>query len=306
MPSVFGMGPLPPPFSWGHLWLWHLGWVPCLLLAAVTAAYLVGVARSPWWPAGRTVAFVAGVVATFLATQSVLGVYDMVLFSDHMVQHLLLIMVAAPLFAFSAPLALAEASLVGKPKEHLTAAIDGPVGRLVLHPGFGFIAYAVFIPATHLTAFMNFTMEHLWLHHLEQIAFLVVGYLFFRHVFGVERSPRELHPGLRLVYLMAAVPVDTFTGLALSMASHNPFPVYNTIHRDWGLSVLQDVHLGGAIMWIGGDALMLLAMIPAVVRWVRYEERRTKELDKELDEQDEYGELGVIPGPASPAWRGGR
>jgi putative copper resistance protein D len=277
------MGPLPPPFRWGDLWLWHLGWVPCVLLGAALACYLVGVARTPSWSAVRTVCFVAGVVVTFLATQSVVGVYDMVLFSDHMVQHLLLIMAAAPLFAASAPLDLASASLRGASKRAVDGFIDGPVGGVVLHPLFGFIAYAVFIPATHLSSIMNLAMGHLWLHHLEQIAFLVVGYLFFRHVFGIERGPKPLHPGIRLVYLMAAVPVDTFTGLALVESSHNPFPVFASLHRPWGPTVLADVHMGGAIMWIGGDLLMLLAMIPATVLWVRYEERRTKELDARLD-----------------------
>ncbi len=263
--------------------MWHLGWVPCLLLAGALALYLVGVARVPSWPPGRTAWFVAGIVVTFLATQSVLGVYDMVLFSVHMVQHLLLIMVAAPLFAAAAPLDLASAALRGKPKSAVDGFIDGPVGGVVLHPAFGFLAYVVFIPATHLSGIMNATMSHLWLHHLEQIAFIVVGYLFFRHVFGIERGPRPLHPGLRLVFLMAAVPVDTFTGLTLDMSSHNPFPVFATYHRTWGPSVLSDVHLGGGIMWIGGDMLMLLAMIPATVLWVRYEDRRTKEIDAELD-----------------------
>ena len=81
---------------------------------------------------------------------------------------------------------------------------------------------------------MNLTMEHLWLHHLEQVAFLVVGYLFFRHVFGIERGAVTLHPGLRLVFLMVAVPIDTFTGLALAMSSHNPFPGLRRVHRGLG------------------------------------------------------------------------
>ena len=277
------MGPLPPPFTWTHLWQWHLGWVPCLLLLGALGCYLVGVARTPSWSAARTASFVAGIVVTFLGTQSILGVYDMVLFTDHMIQHLVLIMIAAPLFAASAPLDLASASLRGAPRRWVDGFIDGPVGGVVLHPLFGFCAYAAFIPFVHLSGIMNLTMEHLWLHHLEQIAFLVVGYLFFRHVFGIERGPQPLHPGLRLVFLMLAVPIDTITGLALDMTSHNPFPVYNEVHRTWGPSVLQDVHTGGALMWIGGDLLMLLAMIPAAVLWVRYEDVKTKELDARLD-----------------------
>ena len=82
---------------------------------------------------------------------------------------------------------------------------------------------------------------------------------------------------------MAAVPVDTFTGLSLAMESHNPFPAYNGIASQ--SSILGSVHLGGAIMWIGGDALMLLSCIPIAIMWVRYETVKTKELDAILDAQ---------------------
>jgi len=123
-------------------------------------------------------------------------------------------------------------------------------------------------------------------HHLEHIGFLVVGYLFFRAAFGLERG-FKLHPGLRLVYVMAAVPVDTFTGLVLGMSSRIPFfgvpamaPTGST--SAWQLS---NIKLGGGIMWIGGDALMLLACIPIAVMWVKWETVRTKELDAILDAQ---------------------
>jgi putative membrane protein len=278
------MGAMPPPFHWTSAWQqWNVNWVPSIILIAALGLYLLGTRRVAGWSTWRTMAFASAVFTTFIATQSVLGVYDMVLFADHMVQHLLLIMVAAPLFALAAPLDLASASLRGTPRQMTNEFIDGPVGMILLHPITDFALYAVFIPATHLSNLMNLTMEHLWLHHLEQISFLVVGYLFFRSVFGIERGPRALHPGLALVYLMAAVPVDTFTGLALAMTSHNPFPVYDTMMRPWGPSVLSDVHLGGAIMWIGGDALMLLALIPASLRWVRFEDRRTRQIDRDLD-----------------------
>jgi cytochrome c oxidase assembly factor CtaG len=52
----------------------------------------------------------------------------------------------------------------------------------------------------------------------------------------------------------------------------------------WGPSILADLHLGGAIMWIGGDGLMLLWVAPLVARWVRYETKKTAELDAELDQ----------------------
>jgi putative copper resistance protein D len=158
--------------------------------------------------------------------------------------------------------------------------------RIVTHPLTGFAAYFVFIPLTHLTGLFNLMMQHEWVHHLEQIGFLVVGYLFFRAAFGLERG-FTIHPGLRLVYVMAAVPVDTFTGLALVMSSHDPFPAYaaSSPMGSTKASILNNIHLGGAVMWIGGDALMLLACIPIAVAWVKWEMIRTRELDAVLDAQ---------------------
>ncbi len=131
--------------------------------------------------------FLCGLLVTFLATESVIGVYDLEYFSDHMIQHLLLIMVAAPLFALSAPLDLAY----DEGGKHVRRFLDSQFMKIVTHPLFGFAAYFVFIPVTHLTNLMNLMMEHAWVHHLEQIGFLVVGYLFFRVAFGLERASRS-------------------------------------------------------------------------------------------------------------------
>jgi putative copper resistance protein D len=251
-------------------------------MLGAAALYGLGAQRHGSWPWSRTLAFFAGLVVTALATMSVVGYYDMVLFGDHMVQHLLLIMVAAPLFAFGAPLALARR--IG----WVDRAVKSSVGRIILHPLPAFAAYGVFIPLTHLTNVFNIMLTHMWFHHLEQIAFLVVGYLFFRQAIRIE-DDCTLHPGLGVLFVMAAVPVDTITGLALAMSTHNTFSAYALHPRvwmgmPWGPSILADLHLGGAIMWIGGDGLMLLWVAPLVARWVRYETKKTAELDAELDQ----------------------
>ncbi len=269
-----------PAFSWHHLGDWNFGILPSLLLVGATVAYVMGVTRTPSWPRTRLGWFFGGVLTTFVATQSVIGSFDMSYFSIHMIQHLMLIMVAAPFFALSAPLDLVRTA----GPEPLRRLLDSRVADVLFHPLTGFVVYLVLIPLTHLTGLTNVMMTHPWVHHAEQIGFLISGYLFFRVAFGRE-SGRTLHPGLRLVYVMAAVPVDTFTGLALVMSTHQPIPSYAQM-APTGTSAawqLGNVHLGGAIMWIGGDALMLLACIPIVLIWVRWETLRTKELDAELD-----------------------
>ena len=267
-------------FSWHHLNQWNLGILGIVLLVLAGLLYQWAARRAAPWPPSRVALFFTGLAVTFLSTQSVIGAYDMEYFSAHMIQHLALIMIAAPLFAYSAPLDLARAA--GGPS--VSRVLDSRPMKALLHPVTGFVLYAVFIPATHLTGFFNVMLEHEWVHHTEQISFLVVGYLFWRHAFGVEHDC-VLHPGLRLLYVMAAVPVDTITGLALAMTSTNPFAKYTMGSPGHGAStsaVLDNVHLGGAIMWIGGDALMLLWCIPIAITWVRYEDARTKVLDAEL------------------------
>ena len=106
------------------------------------------------------------------------------------------------------------------------------------------------------------------------IIFLVVGYLFWRQIFGSDPNRRRLHPGLQFAYLFLAIPVDTFTGVSLNGATHELFPAYLATPRTWGPSLLLDLHLGGVIMWVGGDTLMLWPMIPIAIRWMHQEERR--------------------------------
>ena len=82
-----------------------------------------------------------------------------------------------------------------------------------------------------------------------------------------------------------AVPVDTFTGLALAMSGHNTVPALAEMQRTWGPSILSDLHTGGALMWIGGDFLMLIAMGPVAYTWMKSEEEKAREIDAILDAQ---------------------
>jgi cytochrome c oxidase assembly factor CtaG len=83
------------------------------------------------------------------------------------------------------------------------------------------------------------------------------------------------------------VPVDTFTGLVLSNYQKVPFANYAAMAPRGSTAAwrLSNIKLGGGIMWIGGDALMLLACIPIAVMWVKWETIQTKKLDAILDAQ---------------------
>ena len=262
---------------------------PILLIGIALVGYLVGVRRvrrlhprHPWsgW---RTAAWIAALFATGVAIFSFIGVYDSELFYDHMIQHLLLIMVAAPLYALGAPLKLAWWATDGRSHVLVTRALRSRVATVFDHPLVAFVLYAVMIPVTHLTNFYNLTLEHEQIHNLEHLLFLAIGYLFWRQIFAGEYSAHRVYPGLRLGLLAFAIPVDTFTGLSLASATHELFPAYLSFHRDWGPSLITDLHAGGVIMWVGGDTLMFLPMIPIALQWLHYEERRAQRSDRRLD-----------------------
>ena len=290
-----------PPLGWDRLGDTRLDlFLPLVIVAA--ALYFVAARRATAlhpdqpWSARRTVAFMFGLFAVLVATESVIGVYEGVLFYDHMIQHLLLIMVAAPLIAMGAPAEVLERSTTGGTHHVVVRWLSSRVAEFVAHPVVDFVLYAFLIPFCHLTGFFNLTLENAPLQWFEHLLFLVVGYLFWRNVVAIEPSRHRLHPGARLLFLALAVPIDTFTGLTLASTAHEMFPAYVSQHRIWGPSLVLDLHIGGDIMWVGGDMLMFLGMVPVAVLWVRHEERRALELDRQLDEARMSRDTGIDAG----------
>jgi cytochrome c oxidase assembly factor CtaG len=287
-----------PPLRGSELFSTQFDFVPVAMVIAALVLYLWGVQRvnrlqpRHRWLGRKTVAFVGGLVTTVIAIFSFVGVYDGELFWDHMVQHLLLIMVAAPLFAISSPLDLAWRASTGTAHVAVTEVLRSKVAKVLGHPGVSFCLYAVMIPLTHLTVWYNYTLQHESVHNAEHLVFLGVGYLFWRQIFGSDPNCYRMHPALQFGYLFLAIPIDTFTGLSLDQATHELFPAYFALHRHWGPSLVSDLHLGGVIMWVGGDTLMLWPMIPVAIRWLHLEERKAIRVDRELDAQAALHALG--------------
>jgi putative copper resistance protein D len=280
-----------PPLRGGEYFSSQFDFVPVAMVLGALALYLWGVnrvnrmqPRHPW-SKGKTAGFIGGLVATSFAIFSFIGVYDGYFFWDHMVQHLLLIMVAAPLFAIGSPIELAFRSTTGTSHMVVTEVLRSKVAKFLGHPAVAFILYAVMIPVTHLTVWYNYTLQHESIHNAEHLVFLGVGYMFWRQIFGSDPNCYRMHPALQFGYLFLAIPIDTFTGLSLDQAVHEMFPAYMAIHPTWGQARLtNDLHTGGVIMWVCGDTLMLWPMIPVALRWLHLEERRAVRVDKEIDD----------------------
>ena len=295
-----------PPLQGSQFFSTQFDFVPVAMIVVALVLYLWGVRRNNAlhprhpWSKGKTIAWIAALFCTGVAIFSYVGVYDGELFWDHMVQHLILIMVAAPLFAIASPLDLAWRSTSGTAHVVVTEGLRSRVARILGNPFVAFILYAVIIPVSHLTSWYNLTLEHESVHNAEHLAFLLVGYLFWRQIFGSDPNEHRLHPALQFFYLFMAIPIDTFTGLSLAGASHELFPAYFATHRTWGPSYVTDLHVGGDIMWVVGDTLMLWPMIPVALRWMHMDERKAVRVDRELDELARREEAAVGPVPDHP------
>jgi len=305
MISLLAATPL-PPLRGSQLLSTTFDAIPVLMIVAALALYLWGVQRNNQlhprhrWSAVKTGAFIGGLVTTAIAIFSFIGVYDGELFWDHMVQHLILIMVAAPLFAVSSPIDLLWRSTTGGLHAKITSALRARAAEILGHPGVAFVAYAVLIPITHLTVWYNYTLEHPELDDVEHLIFLALGYLFWRQIFGSDPNRFRMHPALQFGYLFLAIPIDTFTGLSLDQAVHEMFPAYLALHRTWGPSLVDDLHIGGVLMWVAGDTLMLWPMIPVALAWMHLEERKAVRIDRELDAADAAETAQLLGG--SPGW----
>jgi cytochrome c oxidase assembly factor CtaG len=285
---LFASLALLPPLAGGQFLRTDLAPVPIAVLVCALALYLWGVVRQNRlhprhrWPARRTAAFLASVAVSAVAMASFLGAYDRTLFWDHMIQHLLLIMVAAILLAVSSPIDLLWHATAGPAHRRVTAWLRSRLGRGAGHPVTAFVLYGLLVPITHLTVLFNWAIEYEAVDQLEHLLFLAIGYLFWRQIFGADPNRYRVQPPMRALLLFLAVPVDTFVGLTLSLEQTEIFPAFTAEHRTWGPSLVTDLHIGGVIMWVGGDVLMMLALIPVVVAWVRREEQHAALFDREL------------------------
>ena len=104
------------------------------------------------------------------------------------------------------------------------------------------------------------------MHDAEHALYLVAGYLFFLPIFGREPIRWRISYPVRFMLLALIMPVDTFTGLILGSAS-TPIQGLTTQRPPGSPTPLQDVHWAGAIMWVGGDAIMLGYMMLVFLMW---------------------------------------
>jgi cytochrome c oxidase assembly factor CtaG len=263
-----------PPFGWSAVVTqWQFAPVVTVLAVASAALYGWGVVRvarrhpARPWPPWRTGLFAGGLAVIVIATQSGVGAYDDVLFWDHMVQHLMLLMVAPPLLIAGQPMTLLMHASRNPLHRWTKRALRSRVASFLTWPVFGAVAYTGAVVAAHLTSLANLVETNQSLHDAEHAAFLIIGYLFFLPILGREPIRWRLSYPMRFIILVLIMPVDTFTGLVLGYGGAGTAGLATGPRPAWAPSPVADLHAGGAVMWIGGDGIMFGLMMLIYLMW---------------------------------------
>jgi cytochrome c oxidase assembly factor CtaG len=235
-------------------------------------------------PRLRSVAFYAGLIAVAFALDSGIDRYDTVLFSVHMVQHLLLTLVAAPLFALSAPITLLLRLATPATRQHwILPVLHSRVVRALSFPVIAWLIFAAAMWGTHFSPLFDRALDDPIAHAFEHGLYLAAGLLFWWPAIGADPSPWRMSHPVRLMYVFLQMPQNTFLAVALLNADRPLYSHYVTLVRGWGPPPLVDQQIAAGIMWLLGDLGFLAVMLGLVVAWMRHEERETNRADRRAD-----------------------
>ena len=257
-------------------------------VALYVKAVVVLSRRGDKWPVGRTISFACGVAAVDFATSGGLGVYAMFSFQYHMIAHMVLSMIAPIFFVLSAPITLALRTLPqGRTSE------EGGVRSILilfLHSRYSMIltnpltALALFdgsLFALYFTDLFGNLMQSHSGHLFMNIHFLLVGFLFFHIIIGIDPNPKKIPHIVRIVMLFAAMSIHAFFSIALISATtliDNGY--YASLRTPWLTDLLADQNLAGSVGWAMGEIPIILALVATFIQWMRADKRETKRIDR--------------------------
>ncbi len=288
--AAHGSTPTEPPTLVSLLLGWTFEPVPTLGIVVALGAW--------WWavrhvnaahsgnrvPRRRSLAFGLGMGAIALALLSGIDTYDTTLFSVHMIQHVLLTMVAAPLIALAAPITLLlRVAAPGTRRRWILPVLHSRAVRVLAFPVVAWIAFAAVMWVSHFSQLFDASLEDLLIHDLEHVLFLASALLFWWPVVALDPAPWRMPHPVRAMYVFLQLPQNTFLAVVLLGATNVLYPHYATTGRSWGPTPLADQQTAAGIMWIVGDVIFLIAIVAILYGWMRSEARDADRLDRRAD-----------------------
>ena len=292
MPGMPAAGTLPPP-SLANMLTWHTDPFFLPLTAAVGGLYLVGLVRmarrGDRWPIGRTASFYLGLLVFLGVTCSGLSEYGMYMFSGHMLQHMILSMVAPVFILLGAPITLALRAIRPAkpghtgPRELIMALLHSRFARVISSPLFTLPLFIVSLYGLYFTSLFDTLMSSVVGHDAMLLHFLTVGLLFFWPIMGVDPAPHRSPYVIRILELFAAMPFHAFFGIAVMMSSSLVTTAFADPPAAWGVSPADDQTTAGALAWGFGELPTLIVLLVLFAQWRKSDEREAVRKDRQAD-----------------------
>lgn len=285
--AAHGEVPAEPPTAASLLLDWTFEPLPTLGVAAALGWW--------WWavrrvaaahpdnpvPRSRSIAFGLGMAAIAVALLSGIDRYDTTLFSVHMVQHVLLALVAAPLIALAGPITLLlRVSSAETRQRWILPILHSRVMRVLAFPVVAWVVFTGVMWVSHFSPLFDAALEDPLIHDLEHALFLGSALLFWWPAVARDPGPWRMPHPVRALYVGLQMPQNTFLAVVILNATVVLYPHYATLERSWGPTPLADQQAAAAIMWLAGDAIFLVAILAVVWGWVRSEARDAGRIDR--------------------------
>ena len=278
---------------------WNFSFFVLICLGLLLAIYFWGtrrlLSRSNRKSAGKIKkwAFGGSLAALLVALISPVDVYSNDLFFVHMIQHLLLVMVAAPLIRISSPMA---EYLWGLPES-----IRRPIGnmlakkgliRIFLHgvttPLVAWFLFAIVMWVWHVPEIYDMALNSKQLHDFEHLTMFFVGIVFWWPVLGSPVLFQQLAFPFRFLYLFLALVQNVILAAILTYTDTAIYRFYADSPLHWGISSMADQQLGGVLMWLVGSMMFAGVTIVLIYMWLERDHRRMLKEQREMSLRKEY------------------
>jgi cytochrome c oxidase assembly factor CtaG len=271
------------PKVYAFLLSWAWAPVPSMGIVLATGLYVRGwlilrrrTRRRGGLADWRAWCYAAGVTSLILALLSPIATYGSLFFFMHMIQHLLLMLFAAPFILLGAPLlpllwALPDG--LRQPIGHVfvTQSLAHRLFHVLTQPLVAMGLFVGVVAVWHVPRFYDIAQGHTFWHDVEHGMFFGTALLYWWPVIHPTGGRRRLGYGLAIPYLLLSMVEGTVIGVLLTFADEPVYQTYQQVPRVWGLSVVTDQQLGGLLMWIAGGHLYLLPVLILLSLWLKHE-----------------------------------
>ncbi|WP_349826745.1 cytochrome c oxidase assembly protein [Brevibacterium litoralis] len=297
--EILTYSPLPPQPTWGTWftqWYWDPVWV--VVTVGFALAYVLAVVRlrrrGDHWPIWRTVCWVIGMAGLMWVTSGGPAVYGKVLFSAHMIQHMLIVMVVPIPMVLGAPITLLMRGFRPRrdgsrgPREWVLLLVHSRYLRFFAHPIVASVNFAGSLVVFYYSGIMGPALATHLGHELMILHFLGAGYMFAQGLIGVDPGATRFPYPVRLLMLLITMAFHAFFGISIMS---NTFLIegdwFGNMGHDWGFSALEDQQTGGEIAWGIGEFPAVTLAILVAIEWARSSEREAKRTDRKAARDDD-------------------